>query len=111
MAERTPLTSCEIAQLASEHPDLPADYLSYLRDYGWGTATNGHMIYSGPIVPGEIYPHLREEMNRVLIGDDLQGYCLGFDLAAKRYGEYSDRGVWSAFAEDCDLTSHLTNAG
>jgi hypothetical protein len=111
MAELTPLTSSEIEQLAREHPDLPADYLSYLRDYGWGSATNGQMIYSGPISPSEIYPHLQQETNRVIIGDDMQGYCLAYDLAAKRYGEFSNRGDWRAFAEDFDLTASLTNAG
>lgn len=92
------------------HPELPADYLAYLRDVGWGIAPSGHMIYSGPISPDEVYPQLADETNRVLIGDDMQGYCLGYDFTAKRYGEYSDVGDWSSFDDTFDLSAHLAPA-
>src|SRR5215471_21708185 len=110
MADLTLLTTSEIERLIARHPGLPADYLTYLRDVGWGTAPSGHMIYSGPIYPGEVYPQLSGETNRVLIGDDMQGYCLGYDFAAKRYGEYSNFGDWSSFDEDFDLAANLVDA-
>ena len=111
MADLTPLTTAEIAVLAAEHSALPLDYLSYLREVGWGTASSGHMIYSDPILPVEVYPRLNGETNRILIGDDTQGYCLGYDFSAKQYGEYSPRGEWSSFQDGFNLAAHLTNAG
>ncbi len=111
MPDRILLTSIEIELLVVEHPNLPADYLSYLREIGWGISPSGHMIYSGPITPKEVYPHLLIEDNRLLIGDDNQGYCLGYDIIAKKYGEYSDFGVWSSFGEEFNLSAHLEDAG
>ena len=111
MSEFTPLTPSEITALSAEHSALPSDYLSYLREVGWGAAPSGHMIYSGPIRPVEIYPRLTGETNRILIGDDTQGYCLGYDFSAKQYGEYCPRGEWRAFQDGFDLTARLTNAG
>ena len=112
MAKRTRLTDADIARLAAERPGLPRDYLKYLRDAGWGTAPSGHMIYSGPIPPDEVYPELGDgDFRRVLIGDDTQGYCLGYDLASKRYGQFSDVGEWSSFDERFRLAAYLANAG
>jgi hypothetical protein len=111
MSDQTPLTSSELASLLEELPQLPADYLAYLRDSGWGETPSGHMIYSGPISPDEVYPQLSGDHNRVLIGDDMQGYCLGFDFASKRYGEFSDSGDWSSFDDGFDLAAYLADAG
>lgn len=110
MADRTPLTIPDIQRIVTRHPGLPTDYLSYLSDVGWGPSPSGHVIYSGAICPDEVYPQLSGETDRVLIGDDMQGYCLGYDFAAKRYGEYFDFGDWSDFEEDFDLAAHLAGA-
>ena len=110
MDGRTLLTASELGRLVAEWPELPADYLAYLREIGWGTTSSGHMIYNGPISPSEVYTQLSGESPRVLIGDDMQGYCLGYDFVSKRYGEYSDSGDWSSFDEDFDLAAHLADA-
>ena len=107
MADRTRLTVTEVERLVVEHPGLPTVYFNYLRDVGWGISPSGHMIYSGPISPDEVYPQLADEKVRVLLGDDMQGYCLGYDLESQRFGEYSDNGVWSAFDRDFDLAAFL----
>jgi hypothetical protein len=109
MANRTILTTSEIERLVAQHPRLPEDYLAYLRDVGWGVAPNGHMVYSGPVSPNSIYSRLPVNSNRVLIGDDLQGYCLGYDFASQRYGEYSDFGEWSSLPEDFNFATHLAD--
>ena len=49
-----------------------------------------------------VYPQLSGDHNRVLIGDDMQGY-LGYDFASKRYGEFSDSGDWLSFDDSFDL--------
>lgn len=110
MSQLTPLTY-EIERLVEEHSDLPADYLSYLRDIGWGTAPSGHVIYSGPITRVEVYPQLINERNRIFIGDDMQGFCLGYDFVANTYGEYSDDAVWKYFGDNFNLAAHLADAG
>ncbi len=111
MDDQRPLTSAEIDRLVAEHPDLPRDYLAYLRDFGWGETPRGHVIYSGPISPDEVYPQLPGDKQRVLIGDDMQGYCLGYDFASKRYGVFSDFGNWSSFERHFNLAAYLANAG
>lgn len=45
----------------------------------------------------------------MLLGDDMQGYCLGYDLHAQRFGEYSDVGEWAAFDEGFDLAAYLAS--
>jgi hypothetical protein len=106
MADRTRLSDPEIEALLAEHPELPAAYLNYLRDVGWGQAPNGHRIYSGPISPDEVYPHLADE-GRVLLGDDMHGFCLGYDFPSRSFGEYSESGEWSSFGAGFDLAKHL----
>lgn len=96
--------------MAADYPGLPVDYLDYMRDVGWGEAPNGHMIYSGPIPPREVYPQLDDDRRRVLIGDDMQGYCLAYDFELRRYGEFSDSGKWSGFDERFDLAAHLAGS-
>lgn len=106
MADNTRLTNSEIDSLVRMHAELPAAYLNYMRDVGWGQTPSGHMIYSGPISPNNIYPGLIED-RRVLLGDDFQGFCLAYDFASKSFGEYSDSGEWSSFGTDFDLAKHL----
>ena len=69
------------------------------------------MIYSGPISPDEVYPHLVGDNQHILIGDDFQGYCLGYDFSSKLYGEFSDSGDWSSFDTAFILEAYLTAAG
>jgi hypothetical protein len=106
MADRTRLSASEIDALVAEHPQLPTAYLNYLRDVGWGEAPSGHMIYSAPLSPEVVYPQLVDE-GRVLLGDDMQGFCLGYDFPSKSFGEYSDFGEWSSFDAGFDLTMYL----
>lgn len=107
MDDRTQLSAPEIEALRSEYPRLPAVYLNYLREIGWGETPSGHMVYSGPITPDEVYSQIVDD-GRVIIGDDMQGYCLAYDFRTESFGEYSDFGEWSAFASDFDLPSHLS---
>ena len=112
MAKLRRATDTDIERLLARWPGLPADYLAYLREVGWGTAPNGrHMIYGGPMSPDEVYPQLAGETNRVIIGDDMQGYCLAYDFAAGAYGEYSDFGKWEELGEDFNLAAYLTETG
>ena len=107
MKQPIPLTENELDQLKDEYPSLPYDYLCYLREIGWGETPGGYMIYSEPISPSEIYPDLIDMQSRLIIGDDFQGYCLGFDFKTERYGEFSDTGKWTDFPEAFDLSQHL----
>lgn len=107
MDERHKLSSSEIADLIDELPALPADYIAHLREVGWGKTESGHMVYSGPIYPDEVYPHLTSENQRVILGDDFHGFCIGYDFQSKTYGEFSDKGDWSSFPGDFVFASVL----
>ena len=107
MPERTVLSEAEIQSLDAQYSVLPNSYLDYLRDIGWGQSLSGNMIYSGPIEPDEVYPHLADRNSRLIIGDDMQGYCLGIDLTSSRFGEFSNYGEWSELGDDFDLALHL----
>jgi hypothetical protein len=82
----------ELAALQSAHPRLPVEYLQYLSEVGWGEAESGWMIYSGPINPQEVYGDQFSVSELVLLGDDMQGYCLAYDLASASYVEIDPRG-------------------
>lgn len=106
----TPLTDAEVAAIRREFPELPDDYLEYLRTTGWGDTPSGHMVYSGPIKVGDIY---RDSVNLpeiVLLGDDHQGYCLGYDRKGHVYGEVSDSGEWQA-SKNCKTFLVLLDGG
>ena len=66
------------------------------------------MLYSGPLPPSDIYPQLTHLKNIVLIGDDMMGYCLGYDLRSQCYGEMSDAGAWTPFAKEISLSQFLS---
>ena len=88
--------------------NLPEDYIHYLSNIGWGETKNGRMIYSGPISPNEIYnENFKNKNNIVLLGDDFQGNCLGYDLTNKVYGEVSDFGEWEVWEKNELLSSYV----
>ncbi len=97
MAGRTQLNHAEIEALKARYPELPTDYFDYLLNVGWGFAESGWMIYSGPVSPATIFGSRFDGSSIVLLGDDTQGYCLGFERQLKRLGEISDSGNWRPF--------------
>jgi hypothetical protein len=107
MSRRTPLTEEEVADLQSHHPALPAGYLRYLREVGWGEAESGRMIYSGPVSPRDIYGSRCEGSQILLVGDDTQGYCFGFDRVAGRWGEFDASGNWTPWREDRPFSDYV----
>ena len=108
MKDRKLLTILDTETLLIRYPKLPIDYLAYLRDVGWGEAQSGHMIYNGPIQPFEVYPQISKLDQRVILGDDSQGFCLGYDFCSRTYGDFSDMGEWTSFPSEFLLTSLLT---
>jgi len=107
MSHLTKLNEHEIRQLTEQHPNLPPDYLEYLQTMGWGESEAGRMVYAAPMVPNEVFaePDLDEIFQEediavediVLLGDDFQGYCLGYHLILKQYGELSVLEGWEFF--------------
>jgi hypothetical protein len=107
MNDRTVLTEAEIDGLVREYPGLPSDYLEYLRSTGWGETLRGAMIYEGPMAPQDVYGDEYDGPDVILLGDDPQGYCLAFDLAATQYGELSDSGEWTPWEADETLAEYV----
>ena len=50
------------------------------------------MIYSSPIDLDSIYPINKHKDNMVIIGDDFQGFCYGFNTVNGEFVEISPRG-------------------
>lgn len=73
------LESTDIGALRDRHPGLPADYLQFLAEVGYGDL--GELqLHSGPSAAENFYPAGSESLESVLVfGDDKQGYCFGFD--------------------------------
>lgn len=94
MNSTTRVTATEFERLVEEFPYLPSDYFAHLREVGWGIQVNGRMLYSGPICPTEIYGDRVLGSSVLLLGDDMMGYCFGYDRNHQVYGEYSDAGEW-----------------
>ena len=106
MSTRTLLTESQIASLRTQFPELPEEYFRYLRDLGWGEADSGRIIYSGPIQPEKVYGARHQGSTIVLLGDDMQGFCLGFDRSAKKFGEVSDFDEWEPWPDGRPFTDY-----
>lgn len=70
--------------LLARHPELPADYIQFLCEVGWGTIGDGrYSVYSAPIAPSFVFDPVTAKSleNVVLIGDDFAGgqeaFCFG----------------------------------
>jgi hypothetical protein len=81
-----------IERLREYFPQLPDLYFDYLRHDGWGDARSGRMIYRGPLEASEVYGDQSQLASVVLLGDDYQGYCLGFDILSGSWLEVDPRG-------------------
>lgn len=81
LAALTPADGATMAALRAARPGAPADYLQFLERIGWGELANGRfMLYGGLVEPGEIYGETPPALENVLLfGDDMNGYCAGFD--------------------------------
>ena len=110
MSERAQLSYDEIEVLRAEHPELPPEYFDYLLTVGWGMAESGRMIYSGPVVPTTIFGNRFKESSILLLGDDMQGYCFGFDKTAECLGEISDFGIWQPWPATKVFTDYTRDA-
>ncbi len=78
------ISSAERQRLEAEYPELPKTYFDHLETIGWGDTPNGRILYSGPVPATDIYEG-REGLDTILlIGDDMQGYCVGFDTRTQQ---------------------------
>jgi len=101
------LSDTQLAALSVAYPKLPPDYIDYLRDVGWGEAASGRMIYNGPVTPQEIYGVTFIRTDIVLLGDDFQGHCFGYDFTAAAYGEATPDGTWHIWPTDNGLQRYV----
>ena len=71
----------EINAIKKDNPGLPSDYTDFLSEIGHGDL-GVLIVYDAPMAPSEVYPHASADALNgiVLFGDDMQGYCYGFDL-------------------------------
>lgn len=73
------LSEGDVVAIRSEFPGLPVEYLEFLQEVGFGDLGE-IQLYSGPVEAASIYPSGAEPLTSILlIGDDMQGHCFGFD--------------------------------
>jgi hypothetical protein len=106
----TPLNDQEMDKLRMDFPRFSSDYFRYMEEFGHGQSPSGTIIHRSPIRPQDVHFQHRGEKNRVLIGRDITGRCLGFDFNECRFGEYSESGEWTCFDRTFDLFKRLNVA-
>ncbi|MEO6809476.1 MAG: hypothetical protein ABI353_10245 [Isosphaeraceae bacterium] len=75
------ITGPQAAQMVSEFPGIPAEYVDFLTRVGFGDL--GELqFYEGPVPAGDIYPQHKNTTTIIIICDDFQGTCYGFDMAS-----------------------------
>lgn len=79
VASLTKVPAEKVQLLRDKHPGIPGTYLRFLELAGFGNL-GSISLYSGPVNAVEVYTSASGRlMDILLIGDDLQGYCFGFD--------------------------------
>jgi len=75
------LKPTDISEDAPVRQYIPGDYLSFIREVGWGEVGRaGYMLYSQPCYVSEVFDDAPDHLkNIVLFGDDFAGYSGGFD--------------------------------
>lgn len=77
----------------------PNDYIDFLKEVGFGNLDE-IQVYQEPTFASEIYPERRENLSKVrLIGDDMQGYCFGYNCDEMILVEVTPQGVIKEMAE------------
>ena len=89
----TKVSANELRSVRSDHAGIPEEYLRFLEVAGYGSLGE-IQLYEGPTKSGTVYPNaLGRLMDILLIGDNFQGYCFGFDRTDSwRIVEVSPRG-------------------
>lgn len=75
------LSDQEVNAEIEENPDMPDDYIEFLKCVGYGDiGDDNYMIYSGLVTPEDIFDEITSKTlkNILLFGDDFNGYCAGF---------------------------------
>lgn len=92
-ASLTKVSAEQVQLLRSKHAGIPEEYLRFLELAGFGNL-GSISLYSGPVKAGEVYSNAAGRLADILvIGDDFQGYCFGFDPTDSwRIVEVSPRG-------------------
>lgn len=77
----TVISEADALRLKEKYPTLPNQYLAFLTEIGHGNLGRVQ-IYPAPVDPVQIYSEARRAVLKdiVIIGDDMQGFCYGFDL-------------------------------
>lgn len=75
----TPVSVDDTDKIKAEFPGIPREYTDFLEKIGFGEV-GALRIYEAPISPDDIYPCPKGDLSGIiLLGDDFQGYCFGFD--------------------------------
>ena len=106
-ASLSKLSESDIVALRKLWEGLPEDYLGFLGEVGFGNLGD-IQLYSGPARADSIFSPMPEHLEAILlIGDDMQGNCFGFDTGNSfRLVEIAPSGTID-FTVEPDFTSLL----
>lgn len=69
----------ELQSVRSKYAGIPEEYFRFLEVAGYGNLGD-IQLYEGPTKAGTVYSNATGRLADILlIGDDFQGYCFGFD--------------------------------
>ncbi len=72
-------SATDMHSLRKAHAGIPDDYVNFIEVVGFGNLGD-IQLYEGPTAAATVYPNATGRLaNVLLIGDDFQGYCFGFD--------------------------------
>lgn len=92
LANLSPISPELSRQLLSNHPGLPEDFLDFLLEIGAGEIGDGmFVLYNGLVHPVDIYGDGASDplQSVLLLGDDMQGYCVGYTITNWKIWEIS----------------------
>jgi len=106
-ASLSKVPASDIAALRERWQGLPEDYLAFLHEVGFGNLGE-IQLYSAPASPDSVFSPPPKHLDTILlIGDDMQGHCFGFDTdSGFRLVEVGPTGTIDSSVEP-DLTSLL----
>lgn len=80
-----PVSGETVEAVRRDYPGIPEDYLAFLSEVGCGEVVPGLCLYGGAVEPSDIYDPIaaKKLAGLILVGDDMQGYCVAFDPAQR----------------------------
>jgi hypothetical protein len=91
-----------VGKIRRSQPGVPTDYIEFLRIIGAGQIGDGqYTVYTGLVKPRDIFRDVPAAIpNILLFGDDMQGFCAGFDPVTWKVVEIDPNSMTMSYVSD-----------